>query len=157
MRPPGIPVDPRRGGGDGRVRLEYNVSTMTSMVWGTVSGGFPSNPPQVWPPDDTPVVKIIEINGQATPADPKAQMSLREQDVSIATGDPVTWRVESRNVPSDWTVILRVNPMSGREAMTSCTMEAGGTGDLAYWNCTLAMPAGYSVAQVRAKAPDYVP
>ena len=153
----GNPGGPETRGGDGRVRLEYNVSTMTSMVWGTVSGGFPSNPPQVWPPDDTPVVKIIEINGQATPADPKAQMSLREQDVSIATGDPVTWRVESRNVPSDWTVILRVNPMSGREAMTSCTMEAGGTGDLAYWNCTLAMPAGYSVAQVRAKAPDYVP
>jgi len=148
---------PETRAGDGRVRLEYNVSTTSPAVYGVVTGGFPSNPPQVWPPDDTPTVKIVEVNGQSTPVDPKARMSLQQQDVSIATGDPVTWRVESRHVPSAWTVILRVNPMSGREVVTPCTMEAGGTEDLAYWSCTLTMPPGYSVAQVRAKAPDYAP
>jgi len=144
--------------GGGRVRVESNVFAWLGGVQGaTMSTGFPSNPAQIWPPEATPAVKLIEVNGQAVPADPRARMGLNHQDVSLASTGDVTWRVESRRVPLDWAVTLRVNPMAGKELFVACTAEAGGTVDLAYWTCTATMPSGYFTAQVRAKAPDYTP
>jgi hypothetical protein len=148
-------------GGDGRVRIETNLPLWGGSV-GSMSPvyttGFPSIPAQIWPPDSTPTVKILEGGGQTVPTDPHGRIALHAQDIPpLSTLDPVTWRIESHNVPSDWTVTLRVNPVAGKERISTCTMEAGGTTDLAYWDCTLAMPSGYFTMFARAKAPDYAP
>ena len=144
--------------GGGRVRIESNVFAWHGgLLGGTMSNGFPSSPAQIWPPEETPSVRLIEVNGQTVSADPRARLGLSRQDVTLASTSDVTWRVESRHVPLDWSVSLRVNPMAGKELFVACSMEPGGTVDLAYWSCTATMPSGYFTTQVRAKAPDYTP
>lgn len=146
-------VTANQPGGDGRIRLEANSTTMTGTATPLATVAVPiGNTPDVWPAATAPAVVVQSVSGVAVPADPKAGLGSPAPDVNIANPGNSIVRVQATNVPLNWTVYVRVTPVSGTQ-ITAAAAFVSGTEASSLWDATVAIPAGIAAVQARARKP----
>ncbi len=136
-------------GGDGRIRVEANSITLTDPGIPPYTTGLPGATAQIWPDQTAPSVRIVSVGPAAVPADPRASFDFPFQDVMLSDPNPVTVTIETRNVPTSWTVTLRVVPRMGQDFTADAVHVSGGFSQ-STWEATVTLPNGSSVLQVRA-------
>jgi hypothetical protein len=148
-------------GGVGRIRIEAN-SVSVASVSPPPSLAAPDDPPQIWPAETFPSLRVIQIDytdaqglpqSVMIPADPAASLEFPNADAGFESDLPVDVLIEAANVPLDWTVTLLVTPLSGAPAEVPATFQSGDA-TLSTWSVLgLALEGGFSAMQVRGDAP----
>jgi hypothetical protein len=145
---------------DGRIRLEakepigpeFDLDTYPDTV--VVS---PATPPRIWPPDNAPWVRVLSVDGQEPRADPEAGLE-RSADLGLQNDNPVTIVLQTRNLPLEGAVYLRIAPkwasgFQGANAFAVRATYVSGTQTEALWRVETKLPKGFTVLQARAVAP----
>lgn len=141
------------GGGAGRIVLEANQMQISSPAIGPMESKFvPADPPRIWPEPAAPSVKITQVGGVNVPAEPLASFDFPKQDISLATSNAVTVRVEATNVPTSWSVVVRTVPKIGQDTTTNATLVSGDA-SASVWEAQVTMPKGFAALQARAFNP----
>ena len=138
---------------NGRVRIQANQYLATLETLPPVVLETPGNPVQLWPePAVDAFAKVVTVNGAAAPADPRAGMDLPGADLSLSSTNPVPVVIETRNLPIDSAVILRVIPRHGASFEIPAS-HTGGDQSLSTWTAMPLLPRGYNAMIVRATSP----
>lgn len=140
-------------GGAGRIRIEANAVTFTGASQPVASIAVPASPPLIWPPDTAPTIRITKVGEVDAPADPSASFDFPNQDVTLSTITPVSVRIEAQNMPTDWTVVLRVVPRVGQDFRTNAALVSGDASS-SVWEAQINAPVGFAALQVRASKPQ---
>lgn len=146
----GTPVAAK--GGDGRIRLEANTLSLSGTVTPTPATLQPVGQPVIWPPDTIPSLTMSQIAGKPVPADPHAVLDSADHYTTVASVQPITVRLDARNVPLTWNVVLRVVPFSGPDFTVNAT-NVSGDATASVWEATVTVPMGASAFQARAYKP----
>ena len=104
----------------------------------------------LWPESDAPRLEVTTVGGCSVPADPRPNFSFPQQDVSLATSDPVTIQLIGHYVPLDAVVTMRI---ASNIMATSTTLQAtltGGTLESSTWETSTVLPNGIMAMQARA-------
>lgn len=140
-------------GGDGRIRIEAAHGSISGSVLPEASYGAPASPAQIWPTAGTPSVKVTQVAGVSASADPAAGFEFPNQDVSVTAEQTVTIRVETANVPLDWTVKVRVGPRTGQAVWVTAN-HVSGDETASVWEATqVTLSKGFTAIQARASKP----
>jgi hypothetical protein len=138
----------------GRIRIETNDQTYSGASDPPASAGLPNTPtPDIWPPAAEPALKMISIGGVAVPSDPTGAFTVGSQDVTLPGAAPAVVRLQATNVPSTWTVYVRVVPFSGDEVIANATKVSGNDAS-SVWEATIAPNLRFSAVQARAVNPN---
>ncbi len=70
---------------DGRIRLEAPSLSPTITMSPETIAVVPNSPPTIWPPDNSPKVRVLRADGVDSPADPTAPLS-RTADIALQNG-----------------------------------------------------------------------
>lgn len=132
----------------GRTRTEANRVSPELHINPNTTAVPPGTTPSIWPPNTTPTVTILSVNGQDSPKDPLAGM-LTSSDVSIGTNAPVVVRLETKNFPPSGQVKVRVTP---KYADTFVVPATNISGDFvsALWEAKVTFPNGFCALQAHA-------
>lgn len=148
-----------QAGGLGRIRVERvannNAITITpapSVV------DLPDNDTAIlWPPSDSPEVKIVSIGGEVSPTDPRAAFGTFGADVALPQSSSITVIVETVNVESQSTVRVRITPRDTHNAqiITATRIDPPvSESPLTYhWSATVPTNLGYSAIQAHVVRP----
>ncbi len=147
-------------GSNGRIIVEAfdNVATIKDYdgsINREVEFGVPSNPAQIWPASDAPVVQITKINGVSVSTTPIGDILNNRSDLSIAQPAPVPIEITTYNVPLIWHVRLHVTSKSGGDAVDPNKPEATPPASCpqagpCVWTLTTTIPPGYVSLLARA-------
>lgn len=138
--------------GDGRIRLEANSVAGTVVPSPQTIAVPPANPPVIWPAASAPTVKIVSVDGNATPVVPTASLDL-SADVGISTNGATTVTLQTTNFPVNGVVEVRsATKFAANAAWTAAAFQSGDA-NLATWTATLTFPAGFTTLQARATVP----
>lgn len=138
-------------GGDGRIRLE-SATISGSLIVSPPSPSYSSTVGAFLSPATTPRVRIVSIAGVPAPLDPRAEIEFPNPDVSIAEESAVPVVIETRNVPTDWSVVARVARKFGAQFSVTAAHQSGDQ-SLATWTALISFPNEFSSIQVKATAP----
>lgn len=139
--------------GGGRIRVEANSVDLTDLGYPPYSLGVPGSPPLIWLPASAPSIRVTRVQTASgdveVPVDLRASFEFGKGDVTLDTGDPVTLRIEATNVPTSWTVTVRLVPWLGEAENSPATLVEGN--DVAsVWSAEFTPRSGTSSIQVRA-------
>ena len=136
---------------EGRVRIETPLLATTLITYPETVAVPPSSPPVIWPPANTPTVRIVSIDGIAAPADPVAPMQA-SADVVIQNNSPVAIVIATTHFPIEGVVQLRV---ARKFSVSQLLTAAYVSGDLnaATWSVSTTLTDGFSGMQARATSP----
>jgi len=117
-----------------------------------------TNPPQLWPAETAPSVRIVSVGGRAVSTDPKSMLKGGSADVAIQndTNTPLNVILEAKNVPLDATVLVMLIPTmpygSAPESFRTniSASFAGGDKSLSTWQATIPGDEQLCALQVRA-------
>ena len=147
----------------GRIRLEANNYNGDLETFPPTSVVNPENAPLIWPPSDSPVVRLLSINGRTIPNELISDLRPGYEDISIQETGASIIRLETENVPLDWAMRLRIVPtlsglnpivIDGDAASNAAITIESGDADRAIWQVETILPAGTSMAiQARAYKP----
>jgi len=142
------------GGAWGRIRIEANSVSLTDPGAPRYTLGSPGATAVLWPSDlgNAPSARIISVGGQPAPTDPRASLDFPGADVTVPSGGAQLAVIETRNVPLDWSVVVKVVPKQGYDDLIRAAYISGDD-TLATWNATLPLSSGFTVVQVRASKP----
>jgi hypothetical protein len=146
-------------GGIGRIRLEGNTVTNGLFVNPNSGTVQPANPAVIFPPNNAPVVNIVNIGGVSSASfpDPKAAMnSSGNDDVVLSTTNSVTIQLQTLNFPTNGVLNVYIKPRNAPQTILQAVFDSGTT-NLANWHVT-ALPGvvnyganqGHTVIQARA-------
>ena len=153
----------------GRIRIEANTFQNSGSIKAGDGGNgpvpsivYPLPVPPIWPATGTPTLKILSINGVASPTIPSANidMNLRDTDVVLtqhglsgySSSVNCTITLQATNVPANWKVDVKVvEAKTGTTQNVPATMKAGGTMASSTWTATVDIPAN-NVGEVSARA-----
>jgi len=139
--------------GDGRVRIQANNYAAALVASPETVVETPGTPVKVWPTASLdPSTRIVSIGGNAAPADPRASMGLPGADTQIGTSNAVNVVIETKNLPTNSEVFLRVVPRHGNSFELSA-IHSSGTQTSSTWNVAAVLPKGYNSLIVRAVSP----
>jgi len=65
----------------------------------------------------------------------------------------VSVRIAAQNMPTDWTVVLRVVPRVGQDFRTNAALVSGDASS-SVWEAQINAPVGFAALQVRASKPQ---
>jgi hypothetical protein len=136
---------------DGRIRVEANNISSTLVINPSTVAIPPGMSPLIWPPASNPTVKVVSVNGQASPSDPVATV-LNSSDLNIQTNNPVDILLQTQNFPPNGAVSLRVVPKYANYFSVNATFQSG-TFSNATWKATTTLPNGFCVLQAHATSP----
>jgi hypothetical protein len=139
------------GGATGRTRIECNSLAPTLNIFPNASAVPPGQTPIIWPSDSAPTVRVMSVDGHASPADPAAAVA-GSADVPIQNNGPVDILLETRNLPTNGVVSLRLNPKYSAASWLNATYLSGDI-TTASWKVTTTPPVGFFTVQARATAP----
>jgi hypothetical protein len=143
----------RNDTGMGRIRLEASESSQALSPFPVVPIVPPANPPQIWPADAAPTVRVLTVDGKPLPADPRAALGPPAADQDIATEGDSIIEIETTNLdPANAQVIVRLTPRVGDALRLFATFKEGAMAR-ALWAATANIPPGFAAIQVRAVAP----
>ena len=137
----------------GRIRLETLLYAGTVTTYPFTAVVPPDEPVMLWPPDNSPQVRVVSIGGQPAPADPGASLSPPGGDVNIGNSGSVQVLIEGRNLATNATMTVRVTPTVGNPATVNAVRTSGDF-TLSQWSATVSIaPSTYAAIQVRAVGP----
>ena len=161
--------------GSGRIRLERvaNDNTLNITPAPSVVDLLDGSSPIVWPPVGSPQAKVLSINTQAAPADPKASFGAATPDVALPLVSSADVIIETINVEEASTVMVRIAPRNGmvvnetgvngvvrtvnkRQAteVKAAIKQIVSTNPLViHWEATVPTLMGYSAVQARVIRP----
>lgn len=147
-------IGPNDGGegGLGRIRVEANLIELIDQGSPPYTIGFPGETAVVFPPT-LPTVRMTHIDGQAVPDDPRANLNFPTQDISMAESGPLAITLETKNVPTNWTVTVRIVPRGGGNSFSVNAAHVSGGFGTSTWEAEVTLPNGFSVMQARAFQP----
>ena len=138
----------------GRIRLEANSYSGDLTTYPFMADVPPDNPPLIWPDEQAPTVRVLSVDGEAVPDDLLADLRPAKADMTLNTLEPLQIRVETRNVPVDWHVRLRIVPAGPIDPIVFEQMPLeSGDESLAIWAVETALPQMPVVLQARAFKP----
>lgn len=146
-----IDVSGRPYGGDGRTRIEANLLEPSLNIFPNVSSVAPGLTPVIWPSDLAPTVRILSVDGHVSPADPTGAVA-GSADIPIQNNGPVDVLLETKNLPTNGVVSLRLIPKYG-QAYSLNAVNISGDINLATWKVSTTPPSGFFTLQARATAP----
>lgn len=138
-------------GGFGRIRVEVNQNSYAGLVVPDSSSAPPASPPLIWLPENAPSIKVLSVAGTAVPSDPRSSF-IGNTDVTISEASAVTVRMETKNVPSNWSVYVRVVPRNGRSFIVNAT-RVSGNDTQAIYEASVNFPNGAVAVFARAAKP----
>ena len=136
-------------GGAGRIRVEGNSITLSDPGNPAFSPGVAGATAVIWPATSAPSIVISSVGGQPVPVDPRASLDFGSQDVGLNNPNPVTVQIQATNVPTSWSMVVRVVPKQGAAQNVNATRISGGFAS-SIWEASLSLPNGFSNMQVRA-------
>lgn len=132
----------------GRIRLEAN-NTSVSLNLNPPTVVVPPVPLVIWPAADAPTVRIVSVDSQAPPSDPRAHMTAGGDDLSISTTGTNTIVLQTENFPTNGTVSVLIKPRNGVHSSLPAQVVSGNS-TLATWQLKTVLPVSHTVIQVRA-------
>lgn len=156
--------------GNGRIRLE-NVTLSDGLVINPAPSSIKisdRSTPDIWPPDSSsrksPSARIISINGNSAPIDPKANLGGGPPDVSIPVAEDVIVLVETKYVEDESRVFVRISPRNGKftngardsgvkEVQAILKEKMSAENGVAIWSASIKVLPGYSSVQARVVRP----
>jgi hypothetical protein len=136
---------------DGRIRVEaVHLSSTVRLAPETIAI-HPGDTPVIWPPANSPRVRIEKIDDSIVPAGATAPL-VTSADVAIEKDSPVTITLHTQNFPLEGVVELRVAQKFGG-AQWVRAIYASGDFASARWTVSTPFARGYSTLQARATAP----
>lgn len=147
-------------GSSGRVRIEANVlsptiATTPSTITVPPGTGVPpmGGTPTLVQSLTSPTVKIVSVDGVASPADPTAPL-VSSADIAIQKNTPVTIVLETRNFATAGAVVaVRIAYKYGSATTVNATLQGGGTTALSTWTLSTTLAPGFVTLQARATQP----
>ena len=145
-------------GGQGRIRIERVTNAFTPLpipqpsVVELGSGATPV----IWLPTNGPTVSIVSIDGNAAPADPRAEFGAFGADVVLPQITNVTVVVLTTNVEPASVVIVRATPRSDgsfRQATAAVTEIVSEVPQVVRWTANVPVQNGYAAIQVKVVRP----
>ena len=113
-------------------------------------------PLTLWPATNAPIVKVTTIlnaNANVTaPVDPKASLGAGQDDLAIATTDPVTIGLQTSNFPTNGTVNVYIKSLSAGQTVLTANCISGDSNS-ANWQLVTTLPVNHTVIQARAVFP----
>lgn len=140
-----------RANTEGRIRLEAGTFAMSQATEPEQIAVPPSPTPQIWPSADAPTARIVSVASQDAPLDPRAPR-VGSADLVIQTNAPTVVLIETKNLPIEGAVNVRLMPKYAAAANYAATRVSGDYAQ-AIWSATVPFVPGYSTLQVRAVAP----
>ena len=141
-----------QGAGHGRIRIEVNEYLGPIRVYPDPSLQLGVTTVQLWPEASDPSCRVVSVDGAAVPADPRASMDLPGADLNTANQGDMSIVIETRNLPVDSTVILRVVPRHSPSFEVNA-VHASGNQTLSQWQAMATLPDGFNALIVRAVSP----
>jgi len=137
--------------GDGRIRIETLALARSVLTFPETIAVPPATPPIIWLPGNAPKVRIVSVDGIASPADPTAPL-ISSADIAIENDGPVNIVLETRNFPIEGDVSVRAAQKRAGAAWIKAQYVSGNQ-SLATWQITTTFVKGYTTLQARATAP----
>jgi hypothetical protein len=150
LRAKGGTVDSR--GGLGRLRLETLQNSSAFSVTEGIGSNSIATPGPLFPPDNTPTVRVRSIEQVPVPANPRADLSLADMSLYVV-GSTLEIEVETTFVPSNWQVRVRVVPRSGIDFWATAIRVSGNDQAAVYRASIGDFPQGISAIQAKAVSP----
>lgn len=135
----------------GRIRIESPVLAASLRTYPETIAVPPSTPPQIWPPETTPTVRILSVDTFAAPDDPTAPL-VSSADVAIQNNSPAVVMLETKNFPIEGIVQVRAAQKWGSASWIRAWYVSGDQAT-AQWRATNTFVKGYTTLQARATAP----
>ena len=139
----------------GRIRLEANQVTGSIVPLPQTIAVTPATPyPIIWPADNAPSVKIIDVAGVAAPVVPYARLE-NNPDVEISVNTATVVTIETRNFTPTLPVVKvrSAGKFSATATLTTATFLSGDAA-LARWTVSLPFPASsFTTLQAIATVP----
>jgi hypothetical protein len=137
-------------GTQGRVRIEANSLSATVTPNPSSIAVPPGATPTLFQSLTSPTVKIVSVDGVASPADPTAPL-VSSADIAIQKNTPVTIVLETRNfATAGASVTVRIANKYGGATTVNATLDAGGTTALSTWRLNTTLAPGFVTLQARA-------
>ncbi len=136
--------------GNGWIALHANEVASTIQSFPDVVRLAPGPVAKLWRDEaEDPFCEIVSVAATPAPIDPQANMDTTAD--LIHAGDPtVQVTVETRNILTTGTVLVRVAPKYGTVTFAPLTFQSG-TYALATWSGTITLDQGHSALQVIAR------
>lgn len=131
--------------------MEANTLSPTLNIFPNAIKVSPGVNPVIWPSASSPTVRVLSVGGQNAPLDPTAAVA-SSSDIGLQNTKAVTIVLETKNLPIQGAVSLRITPKFGAVVNVNAAYV---TGDIntASWQASAVMPPGFCVLQARATAP----
>ena len=146
------------GGGPGRTRIQTDYLAPSLRVYPETIAATNTIPPQIWPPETTPTVRIVSVGPDAStnasvfvPADPTAPL-VSSADVAIENEAQAVITLETKNLPIEGVVQVRAASKWGGASWVNASYASGDRAR-ATWLAPYTFPKGYTTLQARATAP----
>lgn len=141
----------------GRIRVEANIETLVDRGDPFFVPAAPGPVALLWPSDleDVPSVRIVSVDGQPVPTDPRASLNFPGTDVTVGMSGSQQVEVEGTNVPLDWVVRVRYLPQQFDDSWVTAGFISGDANQ-STWHANVNIRSGFSVMQVRASKPGAV-
>lgn len=137
--------------GAGRIRIESGALASTLQITPETLNINLIGAPVIFPPDNSPVVRVVSVGGAATPADPTAPLQT-SADVVIETNSQVDVTLETTNFSPTGRVEVRAVEKYGGLTTVNAEFQSGNS-DRATWIAKITFKPGYTTLQARATAP----
>ncbi len=145
-------------GGLGRVRIERVASTSSLQTTPdpSVVALAAGATPQIWLPENGPMVRVVSIGGHPAPTDPRAEFGVIGSDTVLPSVSSTTVVIETTNVEQASAVTVRATPRSNgnyTETAASVSQVVSENPLVLRWTATVPVNPGYSAFQVRVVRP----
>jgi hypothetical protein len=145
-------------GGDGRIRIEANDNGLLDLGEPAYTEGLPGTNPTIFKKSATatPTIAAVTLGGALVPDDPRAGLTVGEQDVFLTTPGATQLEIRVKNVPIntpvDAQVKVRVVSAIGTVREADATYDSG---DFATstWFANVDLPDRFSAINVRVILP----
>ncbi|HOY57195.1 MAG TPA: hypothetical protein PK640_03540, partial [Verrucomicrobiota bacterium] len=142
----------------GRVRIERVASTSSLQTTPdpSVVALAAGATPQIWLPENGPMVRVVSIGGHPAPTDPRAEFGVIGSDTVLPSVSSTTVVIETTNVEQASAVTVRATPRSNgnyTETAASVSQVVSENPLVLRWTATVPVNPGYSAFQVRVVRP----
>jgi plastocyanin len=137
-------------GTQGRLRIETNSLAATIVANPVTIAVPPGTTPTLFQSLSSPTVKIVSVDGVASPADPTAPL-VSAADIAIQKNTPVTIVLRTENFATAGAVVaVRIANKFGSATTLNATLQSGGTTALSTWTLSTTLSPGFVTLQARA-------
>ena len=136
---------------DGRTRMEANSLSADLQLTPITVAVPPGATPIIWPHESAADVRILSVDSQRAPPDPRAGLSTAT-DINISLSSSAEILLETKRFPTNGIVAVRISPKYSAGNVINASFISGDF-SRATWRATATFLNGFAVLQAHAKAP----